>query len=124
MIKCWYALVFACVGASGSRHCALGTACEFRTQVVFCVLSSRAIVSDWLGSLTFRGIVFDGLKIPFFERTTANLAYLIAYNWLGQKISVANMWRDPNHLDRYESGNVFLPKYTEHANTRMKGNFA
>ena len=111
------------VSLAGPQAGVYGTACEFSAEIVFCLLSSHAILSDWLGLLTFRGIVFDGLKIPFFERTTANLAYLIAYNWLGQKISVANMWRDPNHLDRYESGNVFLPKYTEHANTRMKENF-
>jgi len=53
----------------------------------------------------------------------ADLMYLVAYNFLGQKISVANIWRDPYHLSKYLSGNVFLPKYTNHATATMKANF-
>ena len=49
--------------------------------------------------------------------------WLVAYNPLGQKISVANMWRDPKHLDAFHKHDVFLPKYTSAATARMKRNF-
>jgi palmitoyl-protein thioesterase len=62
-------------------------------------------------------------KIPFFENITANAMWLVAYNFFGQKISVANIWRDPHHLDAYMKGNVFLPKYTTHATPQMRSNF-
>jgi palmitoyl-protein thioesterase len=51
-----------------------------------------------------------------------DLMYLVAYNFLGQKISVANIWRDPNHLSAYDKGNTFLPKYTSQATPAMKAN--
>ena len=62
-------------------------------------------------------------KIPFFENITANAMWLVAYNFFGQNISVANIWRDPHHLDAYMKGNVFLPKYTTHATPQMRSNF-
>ena len=49
--------------------------------------------------------------------------WLVAYNALGQKISVANMWRDPHHMDAFDQHDVFLPKYTAHATPQMKANF-
>jgi len=53
----------------------------------------------------------------------ADLMYLVAYNFLGQKISVANIWRDPYHLSQYMKGNEFLPKFTSKATSEMKSNF-
>ena len=52
-----------------------------------------------------------------------NLLWLAAYNVLGQKISVANIWRDPHHLSSYLKGNEFLPKFTSQATAAMKANF-
>ena len=52
-----------------------------------------------------------------------NLLWLAAYNVLGQKISVANIWRDPHHLASYLKGNEFLPKFTSQATAAMKANF-
>lgn len=49
--------------------------------------------------------------------------YLVAYTSLGQDISVGNMWRDPNHLDKFLDDDKFLPKYTEKATDEMKANF-
>ena len=66
---------------------------------------------------------FAALKIPFLEKTTAEAAWLVAYNTLGQEISVGNMWRDPKHLTEYGKSDIFLPKYTEHATPVMKANF-
>jgi palmitoyl-protein thioesterase len=54
---------------------------------------------------------------------TVDLMWLVAYNPLGQKISVANMWRDPHHLDSFRKHDSFLPKYTSAATARMKANF-
>lgn len=70
---------------------------------------------------------FEGLKkygLPeWLIKGGADLMYLVAYNFLGQKISVANIWRDPHHLSQYLSGNDFLPKYTSKATPAMKANF-
>ena len=52
-----------------------------------------------------------------------DLMYLVAYNFLGQKISVANIWRDPYHLSEFYRGNEFLPRYTSNATPAMKANF-
>ena len=62
-------------------------------------------------------------RIPFLQNVTASAMWLVAYNFLGQKISVANIWRDPHHLDAYMKGNVFLPKYTTDSTAQMKANF-
>ena len=76
----------------------------------------------------FGSAFFEGLKklgLPaWLEQTTADAMWLVAYNFLGQSISDANMWRDPRHLSDYLKGNVFLPKFTEHATPAMKANFA
>ena len=68
--------------------------------------------------------------IPLLENLTAEEVYHVAYTWAGQELSVANMWRDPAHLDDcglldhcYEKGNEFLPKYTDAATADMKANF-
>lgn len=62
-------------------------------------------------------------QIPLLQNITADAMWLVAYNWLGQHISVANIWRDPHHLDSYMSGNTFLPKYTDKATASMRTNF-
>ena len=54
---------------------------------------------------------------------TADIMWRVAYNFLGQKISVANIWRDPHHLDEYEKHSIVLPTFTEKATSTMKTNF-
>ena len=54
---------------------------------------------------------------------TVDLMWLVAYNPVGQRISVANMWRDPHHLDAFMKRDAFLPKYTNMATAQMKDNF-
>ena len=49
--------------------------------------------------------------------------YLVAYSFIGQLLSVGEMWRDPNHLDVFLKHDNFLPKYTEYATAEMKENF-
>lgn len=62
-------------------------------------------------------------KIPLLADLTAKLMYLVAYNSLGQKISVGDIWRDPAQLQKYMSGNTFLPRYTDAATPAMRDNF-
>lgn len=75
----------------------------------------------------FKDVVHD---VPLLENVTAEEAYHVAYTWAGQKLSVANMWRDPNHLDDcglfdhcFDEGNVFLPNFLDKATAAMKANF-
>ncbi|KAH8069397.1 palmitoyl-(protein) hydrolase [Aureococcus anophagefferens] len=75
----------------------------------------------------FKDVVHDA---PLLENVTAEEAYHVAYTWAGQKLSVANMWRDPNHLDDcglfdhcFDEGNVFLPNFLDKATAAMKANF-
>jgi len=53
---------------------------------------------------------------------TDNL-YIAAYTFLGQFTSVGDMWRDPNHLEKFLKDDKFIPKYTEYATADMKSNF-
>ena len=60
-------------------------------------------------------------KIPWLEPYTADALWLVAYTSLAQSlISVANIWRDPNHLSSYAKGDVFLHGYTSGATPAMK----
>ena len=76
----------------------------------------------------FKSVVDD---IPALEDFTSEEMYHFAYTWAAQSyLSVANMWRDPYHMDDcglldhcYLEGNVFLPKFTDDASAQMKANF-
>ena len=70
---------------------------------------------------------FNGLKkygLPeWFVEATEDSMWLVAYNQLGQRISVGNMWRDWRHLDSFAKHDVFIPKFTTEATSAMKSNF-
>ena len=70
---------------------------------------------------------FDGLEkygLPeWFVKATAESMWLVAYNALGQRISVGNMWRDFNHLNSFEEHDEFIPKFTAKATSAMRSNF-
>lgn len=73
----------------------------------------------------FGAAFFAKLKIPFFENVTAAEAWRVAYTWPAQKLlSIANMWRDPSHLDDYAASNQFLPAVLEAAPATARANFA
>lgn len=49
---------------------------------------------------------------PGLQNLTATEAWRVAYTWLLQNtISVANIWRDPQHLTQYYAEDKFLPVY-------------
>eukprot|EP00940_MAST-03C_sp_MAST-3C-sp2_P001996 g1996.t1 len=74
------------------------------------------------GTAYFESLRRYGLP-EWLVETTAEAMWLVAYNALGQRISVGNMWRDPFHLKSFLEHDVFLPKYTDYATPQMKSNF-
>jgi len=49
---------------------------------------------------------------PFMQNLTADELYRVAYTPLIQDtVSVANIWRDPQHASQFVAGNQFLPVY-------------
>jgi len=74
------------------------------------------------GDAYFQSLKKYGLP-DWLIRGTADSMWRVAYNFLGQKISDGNMWRDPHHLDLFEEHSIVIPKFTEMATVEMRTNF-
>lgn len=65
----------------------------------------------------------DTIYLKYFPTWTKEFIYTFFYSEEGQKISIANYWKDPHHLDLYEKHNVFLPVLNTPTNSSYKSNF-